>query len=63
MEVKAMDLMKTLSYQPCFKLVDGTVNIFLYSKNPPCFKLVDGTVNIFLYSKNSLAPNSLSVGR
>ena len=33
MEVKAMDLMKTLSYQPCFKLVDGTVNIFLYSKN------------------------------
>ena len=33
MKVKAMNLMKTLGYQPCFELVDGTINIFLYSEN------------------------------
>jgi len=34
LKVKAMNLMKSLGYKPCFEPVDGTINIFLYYENP-----------------------------
>jgi len=34
METEIMDLVKALCHQPDFKLINGAINIILYSKDP-----------------------------